>query len=58
MHTDSDNKPYKWEVKDDLVLGLRVYTKADAPTAVKGQLRHGRMVRWTSPDVESPRPSS
>lgn len=31
---------------DSVLLGLRVYTKRDAPVSISGQLRHGHLVHW------------
>lgn len=31
---------------DSLLLGLRVYTKQDAPVKISGQLRRGQLMRW------------
>ncbi|KAI5120453.1 hypothetical protein M0805_008500 [Coniferiporia weirii] len=37
---------------DCVLLGLRVYTKKDAPVSISGQLRSGQLLRWRkSPDV-------
>ncbi|KDQ53933.1 hypothetical protein JAAARDRAFT_38908 [Jaapia argillacea MUCL 33604] len=33
--------------ENKITLGLRVYTKRDSPATVKGQLRHGTLLRWT-----------
>ncbi|EIN09345.1 cysteine proteinase [Punctularia strigosozonata HHB-11173 SS5] len=32
---------------DKIVLGLKVYTKRDFPANIKGQLRHGTVLKWT-----------
>jgi hypothetical protein len=32
--------------KDAITLGLRVYTKKHAPATVRGQLRHGKVLKW------------
>ncbi|EIN13517.1 cysteine proteinase [Punctularia strigosozonata HHB-11173 SS5] len=31
---------------EDVVIGLKVYTKRTAPATIKGQLRHGKVLRW------------
>ncbi|KAF8318703.1 hypothetical protein DL93DRAFT_2075586 [Clavulina sp. PMI_390] len=31
---------------NELAIGLRVYTKSDCETAIKAQLRHGKVIRW------------
>jgi hypothetical protein len=37
--------------ENQITLGLRVYTKKHAPATVRGQLRHGKVLRWTRPIV-------
>ena len=31
---------------DEVLLGLRIYTKEDAPVNISGQLRHGQLISW------------
>ena len=31
---------------DSVLLGLRIYTKQDAPVKISGQLRRGQLMRW------------
>jgi hypothetical protein len=31
---------------DEIIVGLRVYSKKDATTVIKGQLRHGKILDW------------
>jgi hypothetical protein len=31
---------------DDVLLGLRVYTKAESRVSISGQLRHGGLISW------------
>ena len=33
---------------DKVLVGLRVYTKSDAPVTISGQLRHGKLLSWKS----------
>jgi hypothetical protein len=33
-------------ILNDVLLGLKVYTKRDSPATIKGQLRHGKTLRW------------
>ncbi|KDQ54805.1 hypothetical protein JAAARDRAFT_37910 [Jaapia argillacea MUCL 33604] len=39
--------------QDHVTLGLRVYTKREAPAIVKGQLRHGNILRWSKAKKEA-----
>jgi len=34
--------------ENEIAVGLRVYSKKDCPTTIKGQLRHGKLIRWRS----------
>jgi hypothetical protein len=34
------------KIHDQITLGLRVYTKKHAPATVRGQLRHGKVLKW------------
>jgi hypothetical protein len=38
---------------DSVVLGFCVYSKRDAPAKIRGQLRHGRLLRWTKPKIDA-----
>lgn len=35
---------------DVIMLGLRVYTKGEAPVKIAGQLRHGQLIHWKKKD--------
>jgi len=35
---------------DSVLVGLRVYTKSDAPVKIAGQLRQGKLMRWKKKD--------